>query len=281
AIGTDILGNYPASGTVIIAELGEEHMKTGYPVVYTSADSVFQVAAHEAIIPPPRLYEMCRIARNILKGPHSVGRVIARPFIGEPGCFTRTSKRRDYNLKPAGPTLLDALKESGHSVTAIGKIEDIFAGQGITQAVHTRDNQEGVEVTLDIIKSGTGRTVGNQLIFTNLVDFDMLYGHRNDVEGYKAALEYFDSRLPELLGNMDKEDLLVIIADHGCDPTTPGTDHSREYVPLILYGSCIGRGVNLGTRSTFSDLGLSLADIYGLKCSFPGSSFADQIISRS
>ncbi|MDK2793736.1 MAG: phosphopentomutase [Caldanaerobacter sp.] len=228
-IGRKVLGNKPASGTEIIKELGEEHIKTGYPTVYTSADSVFQIAAHEEVIPLEELYRMCEIAREILKGDHAVGRVIARPFIGSPGNFVRTANRKDFSLKPFGPTVLDMLKEAGYQVYAVGKIEDIFAGQGITDSIHTGNNDEGITATIeamDAVKKG--------IIFTNLVDFDMVYGHRNDVNGYAKALKHFDERLPEIMLRLKEEDLLIITADHGCDPTTPGTDHTREYVPLLV-----------------------------------------------
>ncbi|HEY5583530.1 MAG TPA: phosphopentomutase [Ruminiclostridium sp.] len=267
-IGTDILGNYAASGTEIIKDLGDMHMRTGFPIVYTSGDSVFQIAAHEDVIPIDRLYEMCKIARGILTGAHAVGRVVARPFIGEVGHLVRTGNRRDFAISPILRTILDELKENYLDVIAIGKIEDIYSGIGITEAVHTRDNMHGVDLTLEYMqRSNRG------LIFTNLVDFDMLYGHRNDHEGYKKALEEFDLRLPEIYSNMRDEDLLIITADHGCDPVTPSTDHSREYVPLMLWGKTIRENVNLGTRSTFSDIAYSIAEIFGIIHAFPGESF--------
>jgi phosphopentomutase len=271
-IETEILGNYPASGTEIIKELGEKHMQTGYPIVYTSADSVFQIAAHEEVIPVDRLYKICEIARKILKGPHAVGRVIARPFVGEPGNFTRTKNRKDFSLEPTGTTILDKLKEAGYDVMAVGKIEDIFAGKGITYAVHTSDNMDGIDQTLRLIKEDN-----RGLIFTNLVDFDMVYGHRNNAEGYKEALESVDSRLPEIMQVMKDTDLLIITADHGCDPTTESTDHSREYVPVLLYGKSIKAGVNIGTRKTFSDMAATIAEVFNIRHDFGATSFLNAI----
>lgn len=270
-IGRDILGNFPASGTEIIKELGAEHMETGYPIVYTSADSVFQIAAHEEIIPVDKLYEMCQIARDILKEDHAVGRVIARPFVGEPGNFTRTKNRRDFSLKPSG-TVLQELKTLNYDVMAVGKIEDIFAGEGITYSVHTSGNMDGVDKTIDLIKEDN-----RGIIFTNLVDFDMKYGHRKDAEGYGKALEEFDLRIPEIISAMEDEDLLIITADHGCDPTTPGTDHSREYVPLLLYGKNIRKDRALGTRETFSDIASTVAEIFHIDDVFNGKSFKDHL----
>ncbi|MGI1690195.1 phosphopentomutase [Thermoanaerobacter uzonensis] len=271
-IGRKVLGNKPASGTEIIKELGEEHVKTGFPIVYTSADSVFQVAAHEDVIPLEELYRICEIAREILKDDHAVGRVIARPFAGTPGNFVRTGNRRDFSLKPFEPTVLDMLREEGYEVFAIGKIEDIFAGQGITRKNHTTNNDEGITATIkamDDIKKG--------LIFTNLVDFDMLYGHRNDVEGYAKALKHFDNRLQEIMGKLTKEDLLIITADHGCDPTTPSTDHSREYVPLLVYSPLMTHGVNLGVRSTYSDVAATIAEIFKVGPTKHGTSFLREL----
>lgn len=273
AIGTSTLGNIPASGTKIIEELGQEHMETGYPIVYTSADSVFQIAAHEDIIPVERLYEICQIARNILTGDHAVGRVIARPFIGEPGNFTRTDRRRDFSLDPIHETVLDYAVEKGLKVKAVGKIVDIFNGRGVTQSIHTQDNMDGVDKTIDFIKEDFGG-----IIFTNLIDFDMLYGHRNDVEGYAKALVQFDARVPEIIGALKEEDILIITGDHGCDPTTPSTDHSREYVPLLVYGKKLRQGVNLGTRATFADVGASIAEYLGVKKPREGTSFIQEII---
>ncbi|MGI9952399.1 phosphopentomutase [Moorellaceae bacterium AZ2] len=269
AIGRKVLGNKPASGTAIIEELGEEHMRTGYPIVYTSADSVFQIAAHEEVIPVEELYRYCRLARELLKGEHGVGRVIARPFVGEPGHFIRTDRRQDFSLEPPGPTLLDILSEAGLPVLAVGKIKDIFAGKGITRWIHTHDNMDGIDKTCKFLRESS-----HGLIFTNLVDFDMLYGHRNDVEGYAAALEAFDRRLPELMEDLDEKDVLVVTADHGCDPTTPSTDHSREYVPILIYGQGI-RPVNVGVRSTFADLAATAADLLGVPYGLAGTSFAE------
>ncbi|WP_029688984.1 phosphopentomutase [Thermoanaerobacter sp. A7A] len=271
-IGRKVLGNKPASGTEIIKELGEEHVKTGFPIVYTSADSVFQVAAHEDVIPLEELYRICEIAREILKDDHAVGRVIARPFTGTPGNFVRTGNRRDFSLKPFEPTVLDMLREEGYEVFAIGKIEDIFAGQGITRKNHTTNNEEGITATIkamDNIKKG--------LIFTNLVDFDMLYGHRNDVEGYAKALKHFDNGLQEIMGKLTKEDLLIITADHGCDPTTPSTDHSREYVPLLVYSPLMTHGVNLGVRSTYSDVAATISEIFKVGPTKHGTSFLREL----
>lgn len=272
AIGTKTLGNYPASGTVIIKELGQQHVKTGYPIIYTSADSVFQIAAHEDVIPVQRLYEICRTAREILTGEHAVGRVIARPFTGSDGNYTRTANRRDFSLEPPEKTLLDHVKEAGLEVKAVGKIDDIFAGRGITQSIHVKDNMEGVDKTIGFIKE---RFSG--LIFANLVDFDMYYGHRNDPEGYARALEEFDGRVPEIIDAMARQDILFITADHGCDPTTVSTDHSREYVPLLVYGKEIRMGINLGTRKTFSDLAQTTAECLGTGGEFDAVSFYGDI----
>lgn len=276
AIGRRVLGNRPASGTVIIEELGEEHLRTGRPIVYTSADSVFQIAAHESVIPVPELYRMCEIARGILTGPHAVGRVIARPFEGTPGSFRRTSRRRDFSLPPPRPTLLDRVREAGLGVWAVGKIEDIFAGRGIEEATHTRDNMEGVDATLAFLDRTRGR---RGLVMTNLVDFDMLWGHRNDAEGYARGLEAFDRRLPEILDRIGRRDVLVITADHGCDPTTPSTDHSREYVPLLVWGPALRPGVPLGVRRTFADLASTAAAMLGIDGSFDaGESFLASLL---
>jgi phosphopentomutase len=268
AIGTKSLGNIVASGTEIINQLGEEHIKTGYPIVYTSADSVFQIAAHEEVIAPEDLYEICIAARNILKGEHSVGRVIARPFLGTPGNFIRTDRRRDFSLKPLEKTVLDYAVKKGLDVKAVGKIEDIFAKQGITGAVHTHNNMDGVNRTLDYMRDDF-----EGIIFTNLVDFDMLYGHRNDVKGYAKALVEFDNRIPDILNKLKDDDLLFITADHGCDPTTPSTDHSREYVPIIVYGKKIKKNINLGIRSTFADLAATIAEYLDIKADISGTSF--------
>lgn len=274
-IGRKIIGNKPASGTEIIKELGEEHIKTGYPIVYTSADSVFQIAAHEEVIPLEELYNMCKIAREILKDNHAVGRVIARPFVGEVGNFSRTSNRHDYSLNPIHETMLDKIKNCGLEVKAVGKIFDIFSGQGITDHIHTKNNMDGVDKTLEYIKQDF-----KGLIFTNLVDFDMKFGHRNDVKGYANALREFDSRIPELIENMNDDDVLIITADHGCDPTTESTDHSREYIPILIYGKEIKDGINIGTRETFSDLGQTVLDLLNIDKMKNGTSFKDLITNE-
>jgi phosphopentomutase len=258
-IGRDILGNKAASGTAIIEELGELHMRTGKPIVYTSADSVFQIAAHEEVIPLDELYRICRVARELLTGRHAVGRVIARPFVGSPGSFQRTANRHDYSLKPPAPSVLNLLKDNGLEVVAVGKINDIFAGEGITRSVHTIGNADGVNKTLELMREDF-----NGLIFTNLVDFDQKFGHRNDPRGYAGALEEFDSRVPDLIEALHPADVLLITADHGCDPTTTSTDHSREFVPLLVFGHQLKKGVNLGTRSSFSDVAATVARIFGL-----------------
>ena len=273
AIGTKILGNYAASGTEIIKILGEEHVKSGCPIVYTSADSVFQIAAHEDVIPLERLYEMCRIAREILTGEYGVGRVIARPFTGEKGNYTRTKNRKDFSLPPTAPTMLDLAKEAGYTVAAIGKIEDIFENQGITVSDHTTNNPDGIEKTIEYLKKDF-----SGILFTNLVDCDMIYGHRNDVAGYMGALEYFDGKLPEILSALKEEDILFITADHGCDPTTPSTDHSREYVPLLVYGRGVKEDINLGVRKTFADLGKTVCEYLGISDSFEAESFLNEIL---
>jgi phosphopentomutase len=272
-IGRTTLGNYPASGTVILQQLGEEHMKTGQPIVYTSADSVFQIAAHEEIIPVDELYHMCKIARELLTGPHAVGRVIARPFLGEPGNFTRTQRRKDFSLLPPQETLLDALKADGKEVMGVGKIEDIFAHRGLTQSNHTSDNMAGVDAILQFMETGA-----DGLIFANLVDFDMLYGHRNNARGYADALEEFDSRLPEIQKALRNGDVLILTADHGNDPTTPGTDHSRERVPILVAGPQVHRGINLGTRDSFADVTATIAEMLGVAWHGAGKSFARSIV---
>jgi phosphopentomutase len=276
-IGRGTLGNRPASGTEIIRELGAEHMRTGSPIVYTSADSVFQVAAHEEVIPLPELYRICETAREMLRGPLEVGRVIARPFVGGvpsgPGAFTRTANRHDCAVPPPNGMLLDRLAEKGVSVYGVGKIFDIFCGRGISIHVHTKNNDDGITKTVaaaDELEGG--------LIFTNLVDFDMLYGHRNDIESYAAALESFDRRFPELERKLRSGDLLLITADHGCDPTMPSTDHSREYVPLLAYGRRVRPGVNLGTRATLADVGQTVAANFGTQIA-AGLSFLEEILT--
>lgn len=241
--GRGVLCNKPYSGTEVIKDYGDEHRRTGDLIVYTSADSVFQIAAHEEVVPVEQLYEYCKIARKILTGEHGVGRVIARPFIGESGNYTRTSNRHDFSLEPPAVTMLDQMKEAGLDVLAVGKINDIFAGKGITEFVRTTGNEDGINKTLEYMERDF-----EGICFVNLVDYDMLYGHRNDVDGYAKALTYFDERLPEILEKMRDEDILMITADHGCDPSTPSTDHSREYTPLILYGQPVKAGTNYGTR---------------------------------
>ena len=271
AIGRRVLGNKPASGTEIIKELGEEHVQTGRPIVYTSADSVFQIAAHELIVPLEELYRWCEIARGQLTGEDEVGRVIARPFVGEPGNFRRTEARIDYAIDPPADTLLDRVKSSGLDVAAIGKIGSIFCHRGTTEELKAGNNNASVDQTLRAL-SGTGRG----LIFTNLVDFDMLYGHRNDIEGYARALEEFDARLPEIQRAMSDDDLLIISADHGCDPGDVSTDHTREYVPVLAWGLRARQSVDLGTRSSLADIGQTIAENFGLKLE-AGRSFLHEI----
>ncbi|MDD6795626.1 MAG: phosphopentomutase [Clostridiaceae bacterium] len=268
-----ILGNKVASGTEIIKELGDEHVKTGFPIIYTSADSVFQIAAHEEVVGLENLYKMCKVARQMLVGDKLVGRVIARPFIGENGKFTRTANRHDYALDPFGKTMLEYIKEDNKEVAAVGKIQDIYNGKGITKAVHINGNMDGVDKTLEYMD-----TVDNGLIFTNLVDFDMLYGHRNDYKGYAKALEDFDSRMEEIYGKLRDEDLLIITADHGCDPTTESTDHSREYIPVLVYGKNIKKGAQLGIRNSFTDIGKSILDYLDVKNELQGESFKNIIL---
>lgn len=268
----DIIGNCVASGTAIIEEFGDEHVKTGYPIIYTSADSVFQIAAHEEIIPLKELYKMCEIAREMLVGEDLVGRVIARPFLGESGNYYRTANRHDYSLDPFSKTMLEFLKEDGKEVAAVGKIEDIYNGKGITSAVHIKNNMDGVDKTLeymDSIKSG--------LIFTNLVDFDMLFGHRNDPSGYGKAIEEFDSRLEEIYSKMTDEDILILTADHGCDPTTNSTDHSREHIPVLIYGKNIKPG-EINTRDSFTDIGKTILEYLDVENDLAGKSFAKDIL---
>ena len=268
-----ILGNVVASGTQIIEELGDEHVKTGYPIIYTSADSVFQIAAHEDVISVEKLYEMCQVARDMLVDKWAVGRVIARPFIGEAPNFRRTSNGRDYALDPFNKTMLEYLKENNLEVAAVGKIEDIYNRKGITSAVHTKNNMDGVDKTLEYMD-----TVKEGLIFTNLVDFDMLYGHRNDPKGYGKALEDFDNRLQEIYSKMTDEDIFIITADHGCDPTTSSTDHSREHIPVLVYGKNVKPGVNIGTRERFSDIGKTILDFFNVKNELVGDSFFNKIM---
>ncbi|MFY9607967.1 MAG: phosphopentomutase [Blastocatellia bacterium] len=274
AIGRKVLGNKPASGTEIIKELGDEHVLTGRPIVYTSADSVFQIAAHEQIVPLEQLYKWCEIAREMLTGEDEVGRVIARPFTGEPGNFHRTEARQDYAIDPPEDTLLDRVKAAGLAVTAVGKIGSIFCHRGTTQELKAGNNNSGVDQTLHALGS-----TGRGLIFTNLVDFDMLYGHRNDVEGYARALEQFDARLPEIQRAMREDDLLMISADHGCDPGDVSTDHTREYVPVLAWGRRARAGVNLGIRSSLADIGQTVAENFGLELQ-AGRSFLQEIVNE-
>jgi phosphopentomutase len=269
AIGRKTLGNCPASGTEIIQRLGDEHVRTGAPIVYTSADSVFQIAAHEDVIPIEELYRICRIAREMLRDKHEVGRVIARPFIGTSGNYTRTANRKDFAVPPPQGMLLDQLAERGVTVHAVGKISDVFLGRGVAQSDKTKSNADGMTKTLAAMKA-----TPEGVIFVNLVDFDQNFGHRNDVEGYARALEEVDSWVPQLTAAYRHGDVVIFTADHGCDPTTPSTDHSREYVPLLVYG---GRpGVNLGTRATLSDIGQTVAENFGAKIA-RGSSFLSEI----
>ena len=267
ATGKGVLCNKPYSGTEVIQAYGDEHVRTGKLIVYTSADSVFQIAAHEDVVPVETLYEYCRQAREILQGEHGVGRVIARPFIGTSGNYTRTPRRHDFPLLPPSVTMLDQLKDAGKTVISVGKIKDIFAGKGITEAVYTKGNEEGIEQTLSYMEKDF-----EGLCFVNLVDYDMLYGHRNDVDGYARALTYFDGKLPEILDRLREEDILMITADHGCDPGYKvSTDHSREHTPFLMYGSLVEPG-NLGTRETFADIGATVLAYFGIKPEFAGTS---------
>jgi len=272
-IGRRTLGNKPASGTEIIKELGEEHVRTGFPIVYTSGDSVFQIATHEGIVPIADLYHMCEVARDLLQGPHRVGRVIARPFDGTPGHFIRTPRRHDYAVDPPKPMLLDVLAEKGVPVFGIGKIHDIYNGRGVSNYVTTTSNEDGMQKLITTMHEGP-----DGLIFCNLVDFDMLYGHRKDVEGFAKALELFDAELSLFLPLLSRDDLLIITADHGCDPDPrwETTDHSREYVPILAYCPAAGAGVNLGTRSTLADMGQTVAQAFGTAVPH-GTSFLAQL----
>lgn len=271
-VGHGMLCNKPYSGTAVIKDYGKQHEETGDLIVYTSADSVFQIAAHEKIVPVEQLYEYCRIARELLQGDLGVGRVIARPFEGE-WPYTRTSRRHDFSLVPPKDTMLDVLSRNGFDVLSVGKIIDIFAEKGITEYVRTVNNEDGINKTLETMDKDA-----NGLIFTNLVDFDMVYGHRNDPEGYAKALSYFDQRLPEIIDKLNDDDILMITADHGCDPVTPSTDHSREYIPLVIYGKKLREGVNLGTRNSFADIGATILDYFGLEVSIDGTSFLKDIL---
>jgi phosphopentomutase len=275
AVGAKVLGNRPASGTEIIDELGQEHLRTGRPIVYTSADSVFQIAAHKDVVSLDRLYEWCRVARRILDGDHRVGRVIARPFVGRPGAFTRTHERRDFSVEPVGPTYLDRISERGIPVYGVGKIPDIFAGRGLTESEHSESNEHGVALTIDYLARGD-----DVLVVTNLVDFDTKYGHRNDVEGYARSVEAFDRRVPDLVDAVG-DGLLFLTGDHGCDPTDESTDHTREHTPVLVAGGRLnGRApVDLGDRDTFADLGATVASVFGVPAGdgLAGTSFAGEL----
>ena len=271
----EILCNEVGSGTEILKKYGEEHVKTGYPIIYTSADSVFQIEAHEDIIPIERQYEICEIARKLCDKPeYNIGTVIARPFIGTNSeNFTRTYNRKDFESNTFGRTILDVISENGKDVITIGKIVDLFSGRGITRAIRTQGNADGIDKTIEEIKKSS-----EGLIFTNLVDFDMLYGHRNNIEGFARALEYFDSKIPEIMENMKDTDMLIITADHGNDPSTPSTDHSREYIPIVIYGKSIKQNVNIGTRETFSDIGETILDVLEMPALNVGKSFKNEIL---
>lgn len=271
--GRKIICNKTYSGTEVIKDYGKEHIKTGNLIVYTSADSVFQIAAHEEVVSVKTLYEYCKIARNLLTGEHSVGRVIARPFVGNYPNFKRTENRRDFSLEPPKETILDQLKKNKKCVIAIGKIYDIFAGRGITYSEHTKDNNDGIKKILKFMKKDF-----EGLCFVNLVDFDMVYGHRNNVDGYATALTKFDKALSEIMSEMKKEDILMITADHGCDPGDVSTDHTREYVPLLIYGDLIKKGANLGTKETFSDIGATILDYFGIQKDIKGKSMLKEVL---
>ena len=272
--GRKVICNKPYSGTEVIKDYGKEHVDTGALIVYTSADSVFQIAAHEDIVPIEELYRYCEIARELCEGEHGVGRVIARPFEGTYPDYKRTSRRHDYSLLPPKDTMLDCLNAEKYDVIAVGKISDIFAGKGVTEMVRTANNSEGIERTIEYTKKEF-----NGLCFTNLVDFDMMYGHRNDVEGYAKALTYFDENLPRIIEGLQEDDILMITADHGCDPSTPSTDHSREHTPLVMVGKNIKGGVNLGTRETFADISATILDYFGIHGKTEGTSFLNDILT--
>jgi phosphopentomutase len=272
AIGRKTLGNCPASGTEIIQRLGAEHVRTGFPIVYTSADSVFQIAAHEEVISVSQLYDLCRTARNLLRGSHEVGRVIARPFTGQAGNFQRTPRRQDFAIQPPPDMLLDQVKDAGLECVSVGKIASIYCDRGITRSFKTSGNADGISQTLGLLQEDF-----RGLLFTNLVDFDMLYGHRNDVEGYANALEAFDACIPELKSRLKPGDLCILTADHGCDPVTPSTDHSREYVPLLAFGSAVAKGMDLGTRASLADVGQTIAENFGLRLR-QGKSFLRELL---
>lgn len=271
--GMGVIGNKAASGTQIIEELGVEHIRTGKLIVYTSADSVFQIAAHEAIVPPTELWHVCRIARRLLKGKYNVGRVIARPFIGNPGSFVRTGNRRDFSVDPVGKTMLDVLKSEGYDVLGVGKIEDIFNHRGLTQSNHAAGNEACTDAIIQYMQKENWKG----LLFANLVDTDQLYGHRNDVKGFAGALEAFDKRLPEILKLLGDDGMLIITADHGCDPTFPTTDHTRERVPLVTWGLGLQEGVNLGQRKTFADVSATVLEALGSETRLDGTSFYPEI----
>ncbi len=272
--GLQVIGNKAASGTRIIEELGQEHLRTGKLIVYTSADSVFQIAAHEDLYPPQELWHICRIARRILTGDHAVARVIARPFIGKPGAFERTGNRRDFSLTPSGPTLLDVLSQNGINTFGVGKIEDIFDHRGLTHSVHPSGNDACTEALLDILKSPRN----DGLVFVNLVETDQNYGHRRDPEGYADCLKRFDNALPQIMKHIGNDSLLFIVADHGCDPTFKGTDHTREYAPLLVWGFGIKENIDLGIRNSFADVSATILDAFGIKNSLYGNSFLKEII---
>ncbi len=271
--GRKAIGNCVASGTEIIQRLGDEHVKDGAFIIYTSADSVFQIAAHEEVVPLEELYKACQTAREILQGEHGVGRVIARPFVGKSGDYKRTENRRDFSLEPIKDTMLDFISREGKMVYAIGKIEDIFANKGITKAKHTKNNQEGIDATIEAIKEES-----SGLIFTNLVDFDMLYGHRNDVVGYGNALKHFDDYLEEIKSSLRDDDVMIITADHGCDPSTPSTDHSREYIPVLFYGNKIKENNDFGTLDTYACIGKTILDMFNIDNNIDGYSIKDKLL---
>lgn len=273
--GRKVICNKPYSGTQLLLDYGREHVETGALMVYTSADSVFQVAAHEEVVPVEELYHYCEMARELLIGDYAVGRVIARPFIGEYPNYTRTSRRHDFSLKPPRPTMLDTIRDAGLDSIAVGKIFDIFAGSGVTEIIRTANNAEGIARTLELLRRDF-----HGICFVNLVDFDMVYGHRNNAPGYAEALMEFDRALPEICAGLKKEDLLMITADHGCDPSTPSTDHSREYTPLVAWSPSVFPGTNLGTHNTFADIGATVVDFFGLENHTDGSSFLPEIWRR-
>ncbi len=275
AVGRKVIGNYAVSGTEIIKVLGKQHVETGALIVYTSADSVFQIAAHEEVVPIAEQYRICETARSMLTGDLGVGRVIARPFTGTEGNFVRTKNRRDFSFAPPGETILSAVKAAGLEVAGVGKIEDIFAGVGLTKRNHTTDNDSDITATVEYIRSDF-----DGLVFSNLVDFDMLFGHRNNVQGYQEALEALDARVPEILSALGEDDIVIFTADHGCDPTTASTDHSREYIPILVYGKNVKADTDIGTRKSFSDIAATAAEYFGLKGWRAGTSFYRQIVKE-